>query len=184
MEKINFIIALFFIFCLTGCGSEIDKLKKYAENNDVDAQMKLAKIYYDGTKKVAQDYKESFKYYSKAAENNNKDAQLEMVWMLFRGQGTDRDFKKAVELLNKYECEYFINLYNGISKIVLKSENLFYKQYVSGFSILNNHSQDCEKLNIIDLNYKANIFAYSLYYIWFSDFLDHLLISYINYRYK
>ena len=102
MEKINFIIALFFIFCLTGCGSEIDKLKKYAENNDVDAQMKLAKIYYDGTKKVAQDYKESFKYYSKAAENNNKDAQLEMVWMLFRGQGTDRDFKKAVELLNKY----------------------------------------------------------------------------------
>ena len=102
MKKINFCVALFCMFCLIGCGSEVDKLKKYAENNDVDAQMKLAKIYYDGTKKVAQDYKESFKYYSMAAEHDDKDAQLEVVWMLFRGEGTDRDFNKAVSLLNKY----------------------------------------------------------------------------------
>ncbi len=98
MKKIKFCIMLFSMFFLIGCGSEIDKLKKYAENNDVNAQMKLAKIYYDGTKKVAQDYKEAFKYYSMAAEHDNKDAQLEIVWMLFRGEGTDRDFKKAVAL--------------------------------------------------------------------------------------
>ena len=102
MKQITFVFSLICMFVLAGCGNEIDKLKKYAENNDVDAQMKLAKIYYDGTKKVAQDYKESFKYYSMAAEQDNKDAQLEVVWMLFRGEGTDRDFKKAVSLLNEY----------------------------------------------------------------------------------
>ncbi len=103
MKKFNLLMALVCMSVLVGCGSEIDKLKKYADNNnDVSAQMKLAKIYYDGTDKIQQDYKESFKYYSKAAENNNIDAQLEMVWMMFGGKGTDRDYDKAAELLNKY----------------------------------------------------------------------------------
>ncbi len=102
MKTFRFAVIALCLVSFIGCGNEISKLKKYAENNDVNAQMKLAKIYYDGTDKVAQDYKESFKYYSMAAENDNKDAQLEMVWMLFSGKGTDRDFKKAVSLLNKY----------------------------------------------------------------------------------
>ena len=94
MKNFNLLIVFFGLFILVGCGSEIDKLKKYAENNDVSAQMKLAKIYYDGNNKVQQDYKEAFKYYSQAAENNNIDAQLEMVWMMFGGKGTDRDYNK------------------------------------------------------------------------------------------
>lgn len=103
MKQIKILLLLLVVaFFSLSCSNEISKLKKLADGNDVNAQIKLAKIYYDGNKKVQQDYKEAFKYYSKAAENNNKDAQLEMVWMLFRGQGTDRDFKKAVELLNKY----------------------------------------------------------------------------------
>ena len=102
MKKMKFFAFLMLCVLLAGCGNEISKLKKLADNNDVDAQIKLAKIYYAGNEKVQQDYKESFKYYSKAADAGNKDAQLEMVWMLFRGQGTDRDYNKAVELLNKY----------------------------------------------------------------------------------
>jgi len=102
MKRINFFVVLFCMFCLVGCGNEISKLKKLADNNNVDAQMKLAKIYYDGNDKVAQDYKEAFKYYSMAAQNNNKEAQLETVWMLFSAKGTDRDYDKATELLSKY----------------------------------------------------------------------------------
>lgn len=102
MKLFKSVIMMLCLVSFVGCGNEISKLKKYADNNDVNAQMKLAKIYYDGTEKVPQDYKQAFKYYSMAAENNNKDAQLETVWMLFRGTGTDRDFKKAVSLLNKY----------------------------------------------------------------------------------
>ncbi len=102
MKLFKFAVMVLCLVSIAGCGDEISKLKKYADNNDVSAQMKLAKIYYDGTEKVNQDYKEAFKYYSMAAENNNKDAQLETVWMLFRGKGTDRDFNKAVVLLNKY----------------------------------------------------------------------------------
>ena len=49
MKRISFFVMLVGLFCLVGCGNEIEKLKKYADNNDVDAQMKLAKIYYDGT---------------------------------------------------------------------------------------------------------------------------------------
>lgn len=100
MKRINFL--LFCIFFLVGCGNEISKLKKLADNNDVNSQMKLAKIYYNGNKKIQQDYKEAFKYYSMAAKNNNKEAQLETVWMLFSAKGTDRDYVKAVELLNNY----------------------------------------------------------------------------------
>ena len=103
MKQIKIVLLLLTVALFSvSCSSEISKLKKLADGNDINAQMKLAKIYYDGNEKVQQDYKEAFKYYSIAAENNNKDAQLEMVWMLFRGQGTDRDFKKAVELFGSH----------------------------------------------------------------------------------
>ena len=130
MKRISFFVLMISFFCLVSCGNEIDKLKKYAENNDVSAQMKLAKIYYDGNKKVQQDYKESFKYYSQAAENNDIDAQLETVWMLFSGKGTDRDFNKAVELLNKYA--------NGGNK---KAQEVLASMYYFGIFVKKNYKR-------------------------------------------
>jgi hypothetical protein len=70
IESDNDVVNVFF----TDQGIQISNLIQMAEGGDVDAQLQLAKIYYNG-ERITQDYKESVKWYRKAAEQGRAYAQ-------------------------------------------------------------------------------------------------------------
>ena len=74
--------------------------KEFAEAGVVDAQYRLAHMYFDGNK-VELDYAEACKWMEIAAENNNVDAIVEYGDMLFEGIGTTQDIQQAIVCYQK-----------------------------------------------------------------------------------
>jgi TPR repeat protein len=60
--------------------SELDKVKKEAEEGYLGAQCRLASMYFEG-EGVTQDDKKAFKWFRKAAKQGHADAQFHMGWM-------------------------------------------------------------------------------------------------------
>lgn len=72
----------------------INLLAKKAQTGDIEAQLKLGKIYDDGVL-IQQDETKAFEWYLKAAKNNNQYAQFMVGYFYCRRIGTDFDLKKA-----------------------------------------------------------------------------------------
>ena len=84
-----------------GTAKDIKSAKKYyqvALNNGYEAAIeKLAKIYSDSTDK--DDLNKAFNLYQKSAENKNIDSEYHVAKMLLAGIGTEKNAKKAVQML-------------------------------------------------------------------------------------
>ena len=72
-----------------------DCYKTAAELGMLQAQSKLADIYYYGKLGVDKDYNAAFKWYQKAAERGDGSAQRMSGNMYFKGQGVAQDFDEA-----------------------------------------------------------------------------------------
>ena len=73
---------------------DIEPLKALAEKGDVEAQDNLGFRFYAG-RGVEKDYKEAFKWFSKAAEQNHKVAQHWLGKMYTSGRGVEKDVVTA-----------------------------------------------------------------------------------------
>jgi len=76
--------------------STVKSLMQIAEQGDVQAQLDLAKMYYDG-KDAPQDYIETAKWLTKAANQGDAEAQCGLGIIYFDGLGTEKDYKTAAE---------------------------------------------------------------------------------------
>ena len=66
----------------------------YAEKGVVNAQFRLAQMYYEG-QGVEQDYKEAVKWFRLAAEQGDAEAQYEVGVMYYKGEGVPKDYVLA-----------------------------------------------------------------------------------------
>ena len=67
-----------------------------AEQGEAQAQKDLGIMYYNG-RGVSQDYKEAFKWYTKAAKQGNANAFSNLGALYANGQGTKVNFKEAIK---------------------------------------------------------------------------------------
>lgn len=75
--------------------TEVEKLRKWAEEGDAAAQNNLGVAYATG-RGIPQDDVEAAKWYHKAAEQGNADAQFNFGFMYFKGRGVPQDDAEAV----------------------------------------------------------------------------------------
>tara|TARA_B110001469_G_C9399773_1_gene205529 strand:+ start:144 stop:533 length:390 start_codon:yes stop_codon:yes gene_type:complete len=95
-----FHLALLLSSLLVSSCTEIDDLKKAAEQGDADAQFNLGCMYADG-EGVAEDSAEAVKWWLKAAEQGDADAQNNLGAMYDNGQGVAEDDVEAVKWYRK-----------------------------------------------------------------------------------
>ncbi len=114
------IIIIFFtltIQCIVSLFSQSDTsfkddLRK-AKHGDIEAQYRVAKVYYDEEK----NYEEAVKWYHKAAEQGNADAQYTLGLCYAKGQVVEQDYPKAVKWYRKAaeqgnaDAQYNLGLY-------------------------------------------------------------------------
>lgn len=79
----------------------LNLLKSAAEKNYTPAYRPLAKLYYNGYKKVPQDKEKAFEWYLKAAEAGEVDAFPNVAYAYREGDGTLKDVNKAKEWYEK-----------------------------------------------------------------------------------
>ena len=72
------------------------ELKPLAEQGNAQAQFILARMHETG-QGVAQDYKETVKWYRLAADQGYAEAQSNLGWMYEMGQGVAKDYKEALK---------------------------------------------------------------------------------------
>ena len=75
-------------------------IRPLAEQGDIDAQVVLGQIYYQG-QGVAQDYAMAMSWYRRAAEQGDSDAQYMMGRMYRSGQGVGQDYAIAITWYRK-----------------------------------------------------------------------------------
>ena len=75
-------------------------LLSLAQGGDAESQFKSGNAYYFG-RGVEKDYKESFRWYTKAAEQGHAEAQFNLGFMYDNGQGVTQDYKQAVKWYTK-----------------------------------------------------------------------------------
>lgn len=80
--------------------SEFQDVRKKAEQGDIDAQYRLAQMYFRG-EKVPQDYSKAFQWAEKAARQNHKGAQNYLGRMYFSGLGVLQDYSSALHWFSK-----------------------------------------------------------------------------------
>jgi TPR repeat protein len=93
---------LLLCFLLASCGEET-KIRERAEAGDVEAQKKLAAIYFKPSflTGVSKDAPEAVKWLRKAAEQGDADSQVNLGNMYTDGAVFPRDFAKAMKLYRK-----------------------------------------------------------------------------------
>lgn len=80
--------------------SELDYLKKLADEGSMEDQHRLGVMYYKGDG-VDRNYEKAFNYLLKAAEQGNGNAQSVIAEMYFDGKGISRDEEEALFWSNK-----------------------------------------------------------------------------------
>ncbi|MBR2208767.1 MAG: sel1 repeat family protein, partial [Synergistaceae bacterium] len=73
---------------------------KAAEQENIDAQLKLGFMYENGDG-VEQDDKEAAKWYRRAAEREDTQAQLKLGDMYYSGKGVKKDYEEAAHWYRK-----------------------------------------------------------------------------------
>ena len=81
-------------------GTELESLRKQAEQGDAKAQSDLGDMYFDG-RGVQQDYTVAAKWYSLAAEQGDARSKRRLGWMYSYGRGVPQDDKKAMKLYHR-----------------------------------------------------------------------------------
>lgn len=71
-----------------------------AEEGCSDAQINIARMYYDG-ECVEQNYEEALRWYSISAEQGNSEGQWRLGYMYAYGKGVEVDFEEAVKWYHK-----------------------------------------------------------------------------------
>ena len=78
-------------------GISIKRIKELADNGNVNAQLSLGKIYFDGLAGEDQDYKKAFHYFAKAANQGSPDAMYNIGICYEGGFGVPRpDLEQAM----------------------------------------------------------------------------------------
>ena len=93
---------LLLCFLLASCGEET-KIRERAEAGDVEAQKKLAAIYFKPSflTGVSKDAPEAVKWTRKAAEQGDAEAQNSMGFFYFNGIGVLRDYDEGLKWYRK-----------------------------------------------------------------------------------
>ncbi len=71
-------------------------IQSAANNNQPEAQLKLAAIYMQGNTLIEKDVFKAFQWYERAAKNGLAEAQMQTGMMLKEGQGVKQDYDKAL----------------------------------------------------------------------------------------
>ncbi len=80
--------------------AQVTELTKQAEQDNLKAQMELARRYFGG-EGVKQDYALAAKWYQTLADKEVADAQLTIGLMYIRGNGVAKDDQKAIQWLTR-----------------------------------------------------------------------------------
>lgn len=73
---------------------------KAAENNNIDAQLYLAKLYQQG-EKISKQEAASATWYQRAANSGNAEAQYALGWLYYYGQGVPKNTQQALAYFTK-----------------------------------------------------------------------------------
>ena len=87
----------------------IEEIQKKAENGDAVAQFALGAIYQMGYGNVRQDYKEAFRWLTRAAKQDDAQAQCLLGIMHYEGQGVRQDYKEALKWFHLAAEQGFAN---------------------------------------------------------------------------
>ena len=96
-----FIYLILAFTALTAWGQTVDEFKKMAKAGDIEVLYMLGVSYSSGFNGCKQDYKEAFKWYSKAAKKGHAGAQCSLGYAYLLGQGTKKDIDKAIDWFKK-----------------------------------------------------------------------------------
>ncbi|ACC97991.1 Sel1 domain protein repeat-containing protein [Elusimicrobium minutum Pei191] len=109
MKKIIYIFLLLpFIFACsetTDLGREdnvppaLESVFKSAKKGDAEAQLKIAKAYFDGLEGMPLNYEKGFYWAQKSAKGGNNDALREVGFSYLNARGVKRDFRTALKHL-------------------------------------------------------------------------------------
>ena len=91
-------------------------LLSLAQGGDAESQFKSGNAYYFGIG-VEKDYKESFRWYTKAAEQGHAEAQFNLGFMYDNGQGVTQDYKEAVKWYTKAAEQGHIKAKNNLKEL-------------------------------------------------------------------
>ena len=79
---------------MSGPRLSVSELAPLAREGDVEAQLKLATMYYNG-ERASQDFEKAAEWYRKAAEQGSAEAQFSLGVMSTRGEGMPADPEQA-----------------------------------------------------------------------------------------
>ena len=78
----------------SGTNTDINRLKRIAQEGDIVAQFHLGKAYHDGVG-VKQDYEKAIFWWVRAAEKDHSDAQFHLGKAYHDGVGVKQDYEKS-----------------------------------------------------------------------------------------
>ncbi|MHB9147029.1 MAG: tetratricopeptide repeat protein [Candidatus Amoebophilus sp.] len=84
----------------TDPAKKLNELIERAEKGDAKAQYEVGRKYYQG-KKISQDYKQAFKWFTKVEAQGNVDAQVAIASMYYHGQGVQQNYEEAFKWFTK-----------------------------------------------------------------------------------
>jgi hypothetical protein len=79
-----------------------------AESGNAEAQFSVGEAYERGDSAVPIDLTNAFRWFDRAARQNHPQAQFRVAYMLYRGEGTEANSRKAFELMEKLAARGFI----------------------------------------------------------------------------
>lgn len=139
--------------------SPLERLKRFANEGKVDAQLSLGYMYLYGQDGVEIDYKQSFHFYEMAAKQNNPIALNNLGSLYFNGIGTKINYQKASELFFKAAQNGSDDAAVNLAFIYLSSDN--------------NHEQHKAAINLFQEAAKAgnNTAKFMLGYAYYKGFI-------------
>lgn len=124
----------------------------------------LGEIYYLGNI-VERDYKKAFKYITKALEynSNDKDAKYYLAMMLYDGDGTEKNIKRAIGIF-----EELYNKYDDRNSLLMLAEGYYYsieKDYKKAHECCSKILEDSDKyIKTKDEEERIKLILENLYY--------------------
>ena len=96
-----------------------------AEAGDVDAQMRVAKMFEEGTYGANKDFYTALSWYEKAAQNDNTNAQITVAEVYFFGKnGIAKDMPKAAQWYKALVQKNNIIAMNNLANLYMKGDGV------------------------------------------------------------
>ena len=102
MRKVSYLVAALIIASslFAATTKQAEEVRRLAEQGDLQAQVKLARMYEEG-RGVPKDFDEALKWYKEAAEHGDAFAQGTLGWFYQYGQGVETNFQTAISWYQK-----------------------------------------------------------------------------------